>query len=238
VHGLIEADVTIAREYIRRHQENTGEKISFTAFVIYCLSRAIEKNPHVHAYRNWRNQLVIFEDVNINSMVEIERKGRRVPIPKMFTAVNRMTLIEIHNQFRSTKKAPSKARETNFMKWFLILPGFIRRSFYWITLRIPQPFRGISSPVMVTAVGMFGKGGGWGIPVSNFTTTVTVGGISRKPGVVEDRIETREFVDLTISIDHDVVDGAPIARFVNDFRNLIEIGYGLLSETAIKVSND
>ena len=194
------------------------------------MSRAIEKNPHAHAYRNWRNQLVIFEDVNINSMVEIERNGRRIPIPKMFTAANRMTLIEIHNQFRSTKKAPSKTRETKFMEWFLILPGFMRRWFYWITLRIPQLFRGISSPVMVTAVGMFGKGGGWGIPVSNFTTTVTVGGISRKPGVVDDRIEIREFLDLTISIDHDIVDGAPMARFVNHFRNLIESGYGLFNE--------
>jgi pyruvate/2-oxoglutarate dehydrogenase complex dihydrolipoamide acyltransferase (E2) component len=51
-------------------------------------------------------------------------------------------------------------------------------------------------------------------------------------------IEIREFVDLTISIDHDVVDGAPIARFVNDFRNLIESGYSLLSEPVIEVSND
>jgi hypothetical protein len=170
-------------------------------------------------------------------MVEVERKGKRVPIPKMFTAANRMTLFEIHNRFRSTKKAPGKTRETKFMQWFLILPGFVRRSFYWFTLRFPRLFRNISSPVMVTAVGMFGKGGGWGIPVSNFTTTITVGGISRKPGVVEDRIEIREILDLTISIDHDVVDGAPMARFVNDLRNLIERGYGLIDEQSEEVSN-
>ncbi len=80
---------------------------------------------------------------------------------------------------------------------------------------------------MVTAVGMFGQGGGWGITMANVTLTVTVGGIARKPGVVGERIEIREYLDLTISIDHDVVDGAPMVRFVNCFRELIESGYGL-----------
>ena len=52
------------------------------------------------------------------------------------------------------------------------------------------------------------------ILMANVTLTVTVGGITKKPGVVDDRIEIREFLDLTISIDHDVVDGAPKVRFV------------------------
>ena len=54
-----------------------------------------------------------------------------------------------------------------------------------------------------------------------------VGGIAKKPGVVKERIEIREYLDLTISIDHDVVDGAPMVRFVNRFRELFESGYGL-----------
>ena len=95
-------------------------------------------------------------------------------------------------------------------------------------MRVPQSFRKYSSSVLVTAVGMFAHGGGWGITMPNGTLTVTVGGIAKKPGVVEDRIEIREFLDLTISIDHDVVDGAPMVRFVNYFQKLIESGYGLI----------
>ena len=38
VHGLIEVDITDARELIREHEKKTGEKLSFTAFVIGCLS--------------------------------------------------------------------------------------------------------------------------------------------------------------------------------------------------------
>jgi hypothetical protein len=37
---------------------------------------------------------------------------------------------------------------------------------------------------------------------------------------------------LTISIDHDVVDGAPMVRFVNYFQELIESGYGLIEMTS------
>lgn len=81
---------------------------------------------------------------------------------------------------------------------------------------------------MVTAVGMFGKGGGWGITLPNVTLTVTVGGIAKKPGVVDDRIEIREYLDLTVNIDYDIVDGAPMVRFVNYFRELIESGHGLM----------
>lgn len=227
VHGLIEVDVTEARDYIREHKAKTGETLSFTAFLIHCLSKAIKKNPHMHAYRNWRNQLVIFEDVNVNSMVEIDRDGKKIPIPHIFKAVNQKSYGDIHNEIRSTQKNPRQTVESNFMEWFLFLPAFMRRMFYWIVMRMPHLFRQYSSSVLVTAVGMFGQGGGWGITMPNFTLTVTVGGIAKKPGVVEDKIEIREYLNLTISVDHDVVDGAPIARFVNYFRELIENGYGL-----------
>lgn len=81
---------------------------------------------------------------------------------------------------------------------------------------------------MVTAVGMFGKGGGWGIPVANFPLTVTLGGIVEKPGVIDERIEVREYLDVTVSFDHDIIDGAPVARFTRQFRELVEGGYGLI----------
>jgi len=57
---------------------------------------------------------------------------------------------------------------------------------------------------------------------------VVVGGIGRKPGVTADgHIEVREYLGLTVSADHDVVDGAPLARFVQRLVELIESGYGL-----------
>ena len=52
IHGLLEIDVTKARIIIREHRENSGERLSFTAFIITCLGKAVESNPHTHAYRD------------------------------------------------------------------------------------------------------------------------------------------------------------------------------------------
>jgi pyruvate/2-oxoglutarate dehydrogenase complex dihydrolipoamide acyltransferase (E2) component len=60
-----------------------------------------------------------------------------------------------------------------------------------------------------------------------------VGGIARKPAVIEERVEPRYLLNLTVAFDHDVVDGAPAARFVKRLVELIESGYGLEGETTL-----
>jgi pyruvate/2-oxoglutarate dehydrogenase complex dihydrolipoamide acyltransferase (E2) component len=81
--------------------------------------------------------------------------------------------------------------------------------------------------VLVSSIGMFGTGGGWGIPVPNHSLQLTLGGIGEKPGVVDHRVEVREYLSVTVSFDHDVIDGAPAARFTQRLKELIENGYGL-----------
>ena len=78
---------------------------------------------------------------------------------------------------------------------------------------------------MVTSVGMFGKGGGWGIgflPTHNLG--ITVGGITQKPGVHEGQIAIREYLSLTLAFNHDIIDGAPAARFASKLSEIIENG--------------
>lgn len=82
--------------------------------------------------------------------------------------------------------------------------------------------------VGLTAVGMFGKGSGWRIPLTPATLCITLGGIAEKPGVVDGRIEIREYLSVTVSFDHDIVDSAPAARFTQRFKEHIESGYGLI----------
>jgi pyruvate/2-oxoglutarate dehydrogenase complex dihydrolipoamide acyltransferase (E2) component len=222
VHALIEVDVTRARENIREHARATGEKLSFTAFILSCLSKAIEEHPHVHAYRDWRNRLIIYRDINITCMFEVDFGSKRIPVPHVFRETNKRNFKDIHKELRAIQNNPHGGEEARFMRWFLYLPAFLRRMFYWIVMKFPQTFRENSSPVMVTAVGMFGTGGGWAITMPNFTLNIGVGGISKKPGVHEGKIEIREFLDLTLSFDHDVVDGAPAARFVQSFKTRLE----------------
>jgi pyruvate/2-oxoglutarate dehydrogenase complex dihydrolipoamide acyltransferase (E2) component len=69
---------------------------------------------------------------------------------------------------------------------------------------------------------MFGKTKGWGIPIAFHTLVVTVGGIYLKPVLIDEKLFNHEFLSLTISFDHDIVDGAPAARFISKFADLIK----------------
>ncbi len=62
---------------------------------------------------------------------------------------------------------------------------------------------------------------------------LTLGGITEKPGVVDGHIAIREYLSLTVSLDHDSIDGAPAARFVTRLKELIESGFGLLDQEVI-----
>ena len=52
-------------------------------------------------------------------------------------------------------------------------------------------------------------------------------GISQKPGLVDDRIEPREYLTVSVMFDHDAVDGADAARFTGRLAELLTEGYGL-----------
>lgn len=230
--ALTEIDVSDARHNLREYKSVVGESLSFTAFIMTCLAQAVSENKSLQAYRNWRNQLVIFEDVDVAVMIEIPLNGQTFPLLHVVRAVNRKTITEIHREIRTVQADPSRSpnftrQAVRLMRWFLILPGFIRHLIYQVVLWNPRWFKRVAGTVVVTSVGMFGQGAGWGIALSNHTLTVTVGGITEKPGVVDRRIEIREHLNLSIGFDHIIVDGAPAARFIGRLQELIESGYGI-----------
>jgi hypothetical protein len=70
IYGLLEVDVTVARRFIAERKARTGETLSFTGFLVYCLARAVDEDKAVQAYLKGRKQLVMFDDVNVGLMVE------------------------------------------------------------------------------------------------------------------------------------------------------------------------
>jgi hypothetical protein len=66
-------------------------------------------------------------------------------------------------------------------------------------------------------------GGGFAIaPPSLASLTIVVGGVSTSPVEVDGHIETIELLDLTVSIDHNVVDGAPATRCAADLHHIMQ----------------
>ena len=227
VHGLVEMDVTDARRAIHEQRARTGEGLSFTAFVIACLGQAVDKDKSIQACRTWRERLVIFDDVDVNTMFEVEVDGRKIIRPHIIRSANRKTAREIHEEIRAFQAGHAESQEARFIAWFVLLPGFLRRLFLRLLFKSPRQLKEMNGTVSLTSVGMFGTGGGWGIPVSNHTLQITLGGIATRPALVNGQLENRQMLCVTISFDHDIVDGAPAARFIHRFRELVEGCYGI-----------
>lgn len=227
IHGLVEFDITRARERIRQYRAQTGEALSFSVFFLTCLGKAIEENKSIQAYRSWRNHLVIFDEVDVNMLFEVEVDGKKTIRPHILRAVNHKSLLELQQEVQAFQAGHQESQESKFIDAFVRLPGFVRRMFLWALFKNPQFIKDYYGTVLVSSVGMFGAGSGWGIPVPNHTLQITLGGMAEKPGVVNHRIEVREMLSVTISLDHDVVDGAPAARFMQRLKKLVERGDGL-----------
>jgi pyruvate/2-oxoglutarate dehydrogenase complex dihydrolipoamide acyltransferase (E2) component len=226
VHALVEVDVTVPRRIVREHRERTGASLSFTAFVVACVARAVAENPLVHAYRLGRGRLVVFDRVDVCALVEHGAGDDRIAAPYVFRDADVRTYRELHDELRRVQAggAPSHRQ----MRAGGALPRFLGRWLWRALGRRPFLWRRLAGTVSVTSVGMFGEGAGWGIPISEYTLMLTVGGIARKPGFGPGgRVESREYLSLTVSVDHDVVDGAPAARFIRRLEELIQAGHGL-----------
>ncbi len=234
MYGLLEVDVTLARQCIAEHKARTGETLSFTGFLVACLAQAVGENKQVQAYLKGRKQIVLFDDVSVGVMVENKAQKNGGLMGHIIQAANRKTYQEIHQEIRAAEAAPVPANR-GMPTWFrrlMLMPWPLSKLVKWmlsvVTRRDPTIRIASSGTVGVTAVGMFGKGhSGWGIATTPHALSLVVGSMAWKPAVVEGRIEPREILNLTLLFDHDVVDGAPATRFTSRLVELIETGYGV-----------
>lgn len=234
--ALLELDITSARELIKNYRNKNKVELSFTSWIIKCISQAIAENKSVHGIRKGRNKLVIFDDVDISVIVEKEINGEKVPLPVVIRKVNEKELSDIQLEIKSAKEQQVKSEKDyllgeNQYKWamrlFVALPQFIRLILWRLTLKNPFLMKNMAGTVVVTSLSMIKNVSGWVIPVTIHPICFALGSIVKKPGIFEDRITVREYLYMTVLINHDVIDGAPAARFIARLTSLIESGYDL-----------
>jgi pyruvate/2-oxoglutarate dehydrogenase complex dihydrolipoamide acyltransferase (E2) component len=220
MHGLIEVDVTDASKLLAEH----GPGLSFTAFVVASVARAAAAHPQVHAYRNWRGQVVRHRHVDVNTIVEIDTPQGPFPLAHVIRDADRRDVADLTAELRRVKTASSSRPAggwSTVAAMGIRVPGVIRVMYAVMGKSVRARQR--VGTVAVTAVGMFAGGGGYGItPPALMSLQIVVGGISERPRVVDGEVKARQVLDLTVTIDHDVVDGGPAARFGADLRRLIE----------------
>jgi pyruvate/2-oxoglutarate dehydrogenase complex dihydrolipoamide acyltransferase (E2) component len=179
----------------------------------------------VAAYRNWRGRLVVARFVDVATLVEVQGPDGLFPMAHVLRDADARSVTDLSRELRAVKTDPRQSRSGRLLsRWsapLARLPGLLR--LMYVGLGRVQRLRSQAGTVAVTSVGMFAGGRGHAIGYPTIMSmTVLVGGSSERPAVVDGEIVVRRMLDLTVSVDHRIVDGAPAARFAADLRRHVE----------------
>ena len=230
VSALLEFDVTESRTKLRDLRKR-GIPVSFNAWIIKVIGSTLRNHPEASAYLYNKKKLILFNDINISILVEKRIGNNKVPVPLVIEKTNLKTALEIANEIENAKNQELSAgdivlnKQTNFWeRLYYHMPGVIRRTVWKILLNNPKIAYKKMGNAVITSVGMMGKINGWFIQKSVHPVSFGIGSVLKKPIVIEDEIKIREILNMTILVDHDVIDGAPMVRLLNDLTKSLETG--------------
>ncbi|MHA1766718.1 MAG: 2-oxo acid dehydrogenase subunit E2 [Promethearchaeota archaeon] len=228
------ADITKARKKLKEHKEKTGESISFTAFLIACYARVVEKHKYpMNTLRKKKKEYYIFDEVDIQTNTERIIDGIKKPVNVTIRNAHIKTLREIHNEIRAaqTKKVElttgNKGGKT-LIKIFPKLPRFIRKIIIHDIFTNPLKKKKMLGTVGLTAAGMMAKETnelGWAIYMTPHSCSLGIGSMAKEYKLdKEGNVIERESLAVTLAFDHAVIDGGPAARFLQDLYYMVREG--------------
>jgi len=230
ISALIEFDVTDSRKKLKELRRN-GTNISFNAWLVKVIAAVLQQHPEAAAYLYNKKKLILFNDINISFLVEKNVNGTLVPIPVVLEKANSKSAIELSKEIEESKNLQLSTNDIVLNKKttlperiYYYLPGFIRRAVWKVMLNNPKFVYKKMGNASITSIGMIGKINGWFIHKSVHPISFGIGSIIKKPVVVENEIRISEILNMTILVDHDVIDGAPMVRLLNDLTMSIESG--------------
>jgi pyruvate/2-oxoglutarate dehydrogenase complex dihydrolipoamide acyltransferase (E2) component len=228
--ALLEFDVTDTRRALRNRRRE-GRSASLFSFIIKAAATALDENREFNSIRKGR-RIVEFEDVDINIPIENNTKSEAFPHQIVIRDASGKGAEEIYAEIEQARAEYARRESTgeedrwamSFMKILLYMPKFMRNVILRKAMNNPFAVKRMSGTTFVTSVGTFGKIPGFAIPYigGNRAVSFAVGNVVEKPAVFKGEITVREFLSMTIVFNHDIVDGAPAARFISRLKKLIE----------------
>ncbi|MCF8381872.1 MAG: 2-oxo acid dehydrogenase subunit E2 [Bacteroidales bacterium] len=233
IAAMIEIDITASREKIKTYKKEI-KKITFTAWLIKAISLTLKDYESAAAFLKGKRRMIIFNDINVSMVVEKNIQGHKVPMPMIIEKANERAIESIteqisqaQNQVLTDKDIILQTKATYLERVYFMLPGFLRRTFWRYLIKHPNYAYSKMGNVAITSISAARNVSGWFIPVSIHPICFGISSVMKKPVVIENKIEIREMLNMTILLDHDVFDGAPMARFISDLTKNLKDGMGL-----------
>jgi len=198
-HISLSMEVDVSKLETLRHRLNgiatkaDQSKISMTALIVKIVAWALAKNRYLNSSLQG-DVIKIWPDVNVGVAVALE-EGLIVPVVKN---ADIKTVSMINGEIRNLVE---KARQNNLEL---------------------EDIRG--GTFTISNLGMFGIHQFRAIINPPESAILAVGAVIRRPVVISDQddIEVRPMMEITLSADHRVIDGAVAAYFLQDLANGLE----------------
>ncbi|WP_340100446.1 dihydrolipoamide acetyltransferase family protein [Salinibaculum salinum] len=196
VSTVDEADVTELVEVREELGEAAAEhdvNLTYLAFVIMAVGKALQEYPYVNATLDSDAEEIVLKNYyNVGIATEAE-DGLRVPVVKN---VDEKGLLGIAS---GVEEVVQRARDGSISR------GEMQDSTF-----------------TVTNIGPYG--GQHGTPIINYpeVAILAMGEITEKPRVVDGEIVPRHVMNLSMSFDHRVLDGATAQQFLNTVEKYLE----------------
>jgi pyruvate/2-oxoglutarate dehydrogenase complex dihydrolipoamide acyltransferase (E2) component len=219
IFGSVEIDITDLEQYINQKRKE-GVKITLTHFFLLATARAIkEQIPELNTYVK-RGNIYSFEQ--IDATVSVLLANGEMGSIKMQN-VDKLTLQdaavkmkeEINKSYKGDENATMKMKERlASIPW--PFRGWVYHTIRYITttLGISIPSLGLSAnnfgSFILSNIGSIGLDVGYPalMPSANIAFVLIMGGVSKKPWVVNDQIVPRTIITLGAALDHRVIDAS------------------------------
>jgi 2-oxoglutarate dehydrogenase E2 component (dihydrolipoamide succinyltransferase) len=200
VTSFVEADVTnivLWRNKVKNEFEKKyGQKLTFTPIFVEAVAQALREHPMVNISVDG-DRIIVKKDINVGIAVALPTDNLIVPVIRNADRLNLVGLSTVVNDLAA------RARDGK--------------------LKIDELEGGTYT---LSNVGTFGNVMGTPVIMQPQVAIMAVGAIRKKPAVIEtemgDFIGVRQFMFLSHSYDHRVVDGALGGRFVRRVADLLE----------------
>lgn len=233
IFGSVEIDITDLEKYIAEKRKS-GVKITLTHFFLVATARAIKEIPELNTYVKRGN---IYSHEQISATVSVLLQSGEMGSVKMLNA-DKLTLTEsavkLKEEIQKTYKGDENA--TMQMKEKLAAIPWPVRGWVYQFIKYLTTNMGISIPPLGLSANNFGSFilsniGSIGLdigypalmPSANIAFVLILGGVTKKPWVVNDEIVPRSILMLGAALDHRVIDASHggklfklLKRFVNN----------------------
>jgi pyruvate/2-oxoglutarate dehydrogenase complex dihydrolipoamide acyltransferase (E2) component len=225
---VYEFDVTPLLELLEEARR-AGRDVGFTALLVKATGTLLARHPRLnrHVFHRWfRRYEVAFDHVSCTLVVaRVGPAQEELLFPVLIRHTDRLSVEEIHRIIRHHKReALGRLPQTAA---FQRIKEMSRPGLWWFGYKARSDPRfyeryfgtyGLSSNV----------GWGWGpvagSAVANTGVAFLPGAVRDLPRVVEGEIRVRKVLSLAVVADHNLVDGADIARAAVDLRWMLESG--------------